>query len=167
MRWIKEKFSGYLGRVVRLISLMEVRKDSLRNLLKRYGLRYSAPSASILQLFREAPRHVSAESLYLELKRRGGHLSLSTVYLNLSVLSDAGLLRKFKGVSGETIYDSNLQPHDHLLCERSGEVVDLPEIEINGVPLGRYLKERIEKETGWQVREPRLEFRGLAPEKRS
>jgi Fur family peroxide stress response transcriptional regulator len=146
---------------------MDTKADSLRKLLKRYGLRYSAPRASILRLFREAPRHVSAEGLYFELKHRGGNLSLSTVYLNLSVLSEAGLLRKFKGVSGETIYDSNLQPHDHLLCERSGEVVDLQEIEINGVPLGRYLKERIEEETGWQVSEPQLEFRGVAPRNKS
>ncbi len=146
---------------------MVTQKDSLRNLLRRYGLRYSAPRARILQLFQESHRHISAESLYLELKNRGGDLSLSTVYLNLGVLSEAGLLRKFKGVSGETIYDSNLQPHDHLLCEQSGEVVDLPEIEIDGVPLGRYLKERIEKETGWEVREPRLEFRGVAPDTRS
>lgn len=146
---------------------METSVESLRSLLKCHGLRYSSPRASLLALFRERPRHISAEGVYLELKRRGGDLSLSTVYLNLGVLCEAGLLRRFKGVSGETIYDSNVRPHDHLLCERSGEVADLPGIEIDGVPLSRYLKERIEEETGWEVHEPRLEFRGVSPRARS
>ncbi len=137
--------------------------ESLRRVLKDRGLRYSAPRATILQFFLETPRHLSAEDLYLELKDRGDSLSISSIYLNLNVFSEAGLIRTFKGLAGETIYCSQTRPHDHLICQETGEVLDIPQIEVDGVPLGRYLKAKIEMLTGWQVNEPRLEFRVVSP----
>jgi Fe2+ or Zn2+ uptake regulation protein len=135
----------------------------IRNLLKDSGLRYSRPRASILTFFREADYHISAEDLYLTLKRRGENLSLSTVYLNLATLTEAGLIRQFNGVAGEALYDSNVAPHYHLICKETGEVMDVPLPMIDGVPLTRYLKERFEKLTGWEIEEPTLELRGVSP----
>lgn len=138
--------------------------ESVRTLLKRQGLRYSRPREAILEVFREGRSHLSAENLHQTLKERGEDVSLSTVYLNLNVLKDAGLVREFRGVAGESLYDHNVTPHHHLICRRTGEVVDVPTIEIEGVPLGRYLKEKIERETGWRVDEPNFELRGVSPE---
>ncbi len=138
-------------------------KSSIRKLLKDYGLRYSRPRASILSFFREADYHISAEDLHLTLKRRGEKLSLSTVYLNLSVLTEAGLIRQLSGLAGEALYDSNVKPHYHLICKETGEVVDVPLPMIDGVPLPRYLKECIQEATGWQIDEPSLELRGVSP----
>lgn len=136
---------------------------SIRDLLKERGLRYSKPREAILRLFEEKPRHLSAEGVYLLLQGQGEKLSLSTVYLNLGVLTGAGLLREFRGVGGESLYDHNVAPHYHLICGETGEVLDVPSLEVDGVPLARFLKERIEEATGWQVDEPRLELRGRSP----
>ena len=136
-----------------------------RALLKAHGLRYSAPRAAILAYLRERNMHVSAESLHRILTDRGEDLSLSTLYLNLGVLRDAGLLRELRGVRGEAIYDSNTHdPHYHLICKRSGQVVDVPAIDIDGVPLGKFLKEQIEAATGWVVEEPEISLRGESPD---
>lgn len=135
----------------------------LRDVLKQYGLRYSRPREVILGYLLERDRHVSAESLYVDLKSRGEDLSLSTVYLNLAALSDAGLVRGFKGASGQSLYDSNVTPHYHVVCRETGEVLDMPAPMIDGKPLGRYLKEQIEATTGWVVDEPRLSFSGVSP----
>ena len=139
----------------------------VRSLLRTHGLRYSQPREAILEFFLAANRHVSAEGLYQALKERGEDLSLSTVYLNLGVLRDVGLLREFVGTGGESLYDSNVEPHYHLICTETGEVLDVPALEIDGVPLARFLKEKIEAATGWTVEEPRFDLRGRAPEPRT
>lgn len=135
----------------------------VRDLLRDHGLRYSRPREAILEFFRQGDRHVSAEGLHLALKGRGEDLSLSTVYLNLNVLREAGLIREFVGTQGESLYDSNVDPHYHLICRETGEVLDVPTLEVDGVPLGRYLKERVEALTGWQVEEPSFDLRGRSP----
>ncbi|HEX7005420.1 MAG TPA: Fur family transcriptional regulator [Trueperaceae bacterium] len=136
----------------------------MRALLRRHGLRYSRPREAIMEIFRDGSSHISAESLHCSLKERGEDVSLSTVYLNLNVLRDAGLVQEFRGVGGESLYDHNVSPHYHLICRETGRVVDVPAIEIEGVPLGRFLKERIEQETGWTIDEPRFDLRGVSPQ---
>ena len=136
----------------------------VRDLLKQHGLRFSRPRAAILAFFLEEDRHVSAEAVHRSVSARGESLSLSTVYLNLAVLCEAGLLRELRGLEGVSLYDSNVDPHAHLVCTVSGRVVDVPDLEISGVPLARYLREKIEAATGWQVEEPRLSFKGVSPE---
>lgn len=134
-----------------------------RDVLKEYGLRYSRPRELILSFLLEEDRHVSAESLYLDLKQRGEDLSLSTVYLNLSALAGAGLVREFRGPAGQALYDSNVSTHYHVVCPATGEVRDVPAPLIDGVPLSRYLKEHVERHTGWVVDEPRFSLTGRPP----
>jgi Fur family transcriptional regulator, peroxide stress response regulator len=137
--------------------------DGVREVLRDHGLRYSRPREVILRYLFERDRHVSAEGLYGALRRQGEDLSLSTVYLNLGVLARAGLLREFVGAGGEALYDSNVSHHYHLICRATGEVRDVPAPVIEGKSLGAFLQEYVERVTGWQVEEPRVTLRGLAP----
>lgn len=137
---------------------------NIRQLLRDRGLRYSRPREAILEFFGQVGGHVSAEDLHQTLKSRGEDVSLSTVYLNLGVLREAGLIMEFSGAAGESIYDGNVTPHYHLICSETGEIHDVPEIEINGEPVSRYLQRRIEEETGWIIDEPSLGLRGYRPE---
>jgi len=135
-------------------------ESAVREVLRDRGLRYSRPRESILAFMAEAPRHVSAESLYQALRDRGEDLSLSTVYLNLGVLVEAGLLREFKGSHGESLYDASVEPHYHLICRETGEVVDVPMPTIDGVALPTFLKAYVERLTGWEVDEAHLSLQG-------
>ncbi len=134
--------------------------EQVREVLRACGLRYSRPREAILAYMGGGGRHESAESLYQALRDRGEDLSLSTVYLNLGVLVGAGLLREFVGTRGESLYDGNVEPHYHLICGDTGEVVDVPPPTIEGRPLGAFLKAYVERVTGWQVEEARLSLRG-------
>lgn len=140
-----------------------VRRD-VRELLREHGLRYSRPREAILAFFTEQDRHVSAEDLHVALRERGENLSLSTVYLNLNVLGSAGVVREFQGAEGQKLYDSNVSPHYHLICEQTGRVLDVPAPTIGGVPLGKFLKQKIEEATGWEVEEPQVQLRGRSPD---
>ena len=134
--------------------------EQVREVLRACGLRYSRPREAILVYMGGGGRHESAESLYQALRDGGEDLSLSTVYLNLGVLVGAGLLREFVGARGESLYDGNVEPHYHLICGDTGEVVDVPSPTIEGRSLGAFLKSYVERVTGWQVEEARLSLRG-------
>lgn len=140
---------------------MSKKPEQTRDLLHSFGLRYSKPRDIILDYFQEKDRHTSADNLFADLKQRGHNFSLSTVYLNLSVLKNAGLIRELRGLAGEAIFDSNLSPHNHLVCEHCGEVMDVPIFTIEGEMPSHLLKEHAERATGWKVKEPALELRGL------
>ncbi len=135
----------------------------IRQVLQSYGLRYSQPREVIVTYFKEKNRHTNAEQLYQDLKNRGHNLSLSTVYLNLNVLKDAGLVREIRGKSGEAIFDSNLSDHHHLICEQCGSVTDLPILSIQGQTPINMLKSHAEKASGWSINEPNLELKGRCP----
>jgi Fe2+ or Zn2+ uptake regulation protein len=138
--------------------------EKLREVLQSHGLRYSRPRETILSFFGERDMHVSAEDLYLELKKRGENLSLSTVYLNLSVLKQAGLVREFGGLGGEALYDSNVGPHHHLICTACGAVRDVPEVTFTETTLTELLKTHAQDSSGWQIGEPNIDLHGLCPD---
>ena len=140
---------------------------NLRETLQTHGLRYSRPREVILSYFGERDVHVSAEEVHHALRDRGENLSLSTVYLNLSVLKTAGLVREFSGVGGEALYDSNVGPHHHLICTGCGKVLDLPEVEIAETTLSSLLKSQATSVSGWQVDEPSIGLQGICPECRN
>lgn len=135
----------------------------VREVLRARGLRYSRPRRVILGYLSEQDRHVSAEALYLALKQRGEELSLSTVYLNLGVLAEAGLVREFSGTTGEALYDSNPSEHYHVICAETGEVRDVTPPLIDGQSLGSFLRSYVERQTGWQIDEPHVTLRGRSP----
>ena len=112
--------------------------------------------------FRESAKHVSAETLYSDLKQRGHQLSLSTVYLNLRVLRDAEIVREFQGIGGEALYDSNVSKHYHLICRVCECVSDLPAaVSVGETP--EQFKSRAEAASGWELEEPNLSLYGLCP----
>ena len=139
---------------------------NLRELLHEHGLRYSRAREQILRTF-QGPDcgHLSAEELHRRLRDTGEDISLSTVYLNLAVLRDAGLLREFKGASGQSVFDVNAQPHYHLICTETGAIHDLPAIDVDGVPLTVFLREEIRRRTGWDIEEPTISLRGRRPDR--
>jgi len=139
------------------------RVRSVRETLRRHGLRYSRPREALMAFMLEERRHINAEALQQALRDRGEEMSLSTVYLNLGVLVEVGLLREFKGAQGESVYDATTEPHDHLICKETGEVIDVPLPTIDGDLLPLYLKRYVEQVTGWQVDEVRLSLLGRPP----
>jgi Fur family peroxide stress response transcriptional regulator len=137
-------------------------QEIYRSRLKEVGLRHTLPRERILAYLDRKNVHPTPEELFQGLKKEGYAIGLSTVYLNLQVLRDAGLLWELKDQRGNTRYDGFSKPHHHLICTRCANiedilVKDLPEF--NPEPL----KPLVEQRTGWRIDEVRLEFRGICP----
>ena len=87
------------------------------------GKRYSRQRELIYEAVRGSKEHPTAEMVYQWLKPDNPNLSLGTVYRNLNLLSQEGLLRRMP-FSVER-YDAHTTPHCHLVCEGCGRVYDL------------------------------------------
>lgn len=87
------------------------------------GKRYSRQRELIYHAVKESYEHPTADMVYHQLKPSNPDLSLGTVYRNLNLLSQEGLLRRMAFPVER--YDGNLDPHPHLRCNQCGKVYDL------------------------------------------
>lgn len=69
--------------------------------------------------------HPTAETVYMGIREQYPHISLATVYRNLALLSDMGEIQKISTGNGPDRFDGNAAPHNHFLCDRCGNVMDL------------------------------------------
>lgn len=68
--------------------------------------------------------HPTADMVYSHVREEFPHISLGTVYRNLSLLSELGEIRKIS-CNGPDRFDANTMPHYHFTCSCCGSVTDL------------------------------------------
>ena len=97
------------------------------NLLRQRGMRPTRQRVAIARLlFDGVDRHVTAESLAEQIRDLGIKLSLATVYNTLHQFTDVGLLKKVRGLSDVTWFDTNVNSHHHFFDTESGALTDIP-----------------------------------------
>lgn len=87
------------------------------------GKRYSRQRELIYQAVMGSREHPTAEMVYQWLKPANPNLSLGTVYRNLNLLAEEGVLIRMPFPVER--YDAVTAPHSHLRCESCGRVMDL------------------------------------------
>ena len=85
----------------------------------------SKKRVAILEALEAVKEHPTAEMLYNALKPKIPELSLGTVYRNLSVLAQEGMLVSVAHVDGQERYDARTDPHAHFVCKNCNRVIDV------------------------------------------
>ena len=77
----------------------------------------------------DLPGFCSAQEIHAELRRKGEHVGLATVYRHLQVLSEDGRVDAIRDSSGETLYRKCRSDahHHHLTCRNCGQSVEVEE----------------------------------------
>ena len=88
-------------------------------------MKYSKQRELIFQAVREYPCHPSADEIYSKLKQTQPSLSLGTVYRNLNLLSEQGLIAKIRVPNGSDRFDGEIKKHYHMLCSECGRLFDV------------------------------------------
>jgi Fur family transcriptional regulator, peroxide stress response regulator len=109
----------------------------------------------LLEILRGTTTHPSADWLYQELKEEFPHLSMGTVYRNLAILVEQGLITKIDFGSTFDRYDANTDEHYHFICKKCGTINDID------LPIGNIVSELTDQLEGYQVTHHRIEFYGL------
>ena len=81
---------------------------------------------TILDHLRTSHDHPTAAEIYGSVRARLPRISLGTVYRNLDVLHEDGMIHKIENAGADTRYDGRLEPHDHVRCTRCGALRDMP-----------------------------------------
>ncbi len=84
----------------------------------------------ILDILSKTNSHPTANWIYDRLKQDFPSLSLGTVYRNLGILEEQGLLKKLRSGSTFDRYDANTYPHAHFYCTECGSIYDMRDIEM-------------------------------------
>ncbi len=101
---------------------------------------------AILECLRSTTSHPSAEWVFEQLKPQIPDLSLGTVYRNLALFKEQGLIISVGHVGGVERFDANTQPHVHFICQNCESVIDLM-----GLEIPELLSQKAENTCGGQV----------------
>jgi len=137
------------------------------SILTSTGGRLTKERLSLLRTVCNIDNHFHPYHVLDLLNAQGYTLSLTTVYRNLALLVQAGIIRRASiqedagtgGVWYEHIWDH--EHHDHLVCSHCGMKVEFsyPAIEV--------LQEAVAKEHGFILESHHLELIGLCPDCRN
>ncbi len=93
--------------------------------LKENGLKVTPQRLEILRYLDTHRTHPTAEGIYTDLKKQNPSLSKTTIYNNLQLLGERGLVHKLTISGSELRFDGDISPHHHFLCKVCGKVFDI------------------------------------------
>lgn len=95
-------------------------------ILRRSGLRVTAPRKAVLDVLRSSGEHPTADLVEQAVNRRYPRVSRASVYNVLRSLKRAGLVAELVLDDAVARYDVNLGPHHHFVCRKCRCVEDVP-----------------------------------------
>ncbi len=121
----------------------------------KHTRRNSRQRERILALLQGTEIHPTADWIYAQLKPEFPHLSLGTVYRNLAILTDQGLVKKIQSGSTYDRFEARVNHHYHLICTRCDTISDL------ALPIYEEINQRAGQMTDFHIQEHRIDFYGL------
>ncbi|MBR2896365.1 MAG: transcriptional repressor [Oscillospiraceae bacterium] len=114
---------------------------------------------AILNCLRSTNTHPTAEWVYAQLKAEYPDISLGTVYRNLALFKEQGLVISVGTVNGAERFDADTEPHVHFICHRCNSVHDLP-----GMIVPESLTSEVDRYIGGRTESCSLSFTGTCRE---
>ncbi len=122
------------------------------------GQRYSRQREEILRVVQTTGTHPTADWVYEQVRKTLPHISLGTVYRNLNLLADEGLIQRVILDDGVVRFDGNTNDHHHFICTKTGKIYDVI------LPLGDELLAKFNAEMskphGFKATHFKIEFYG-------
>ncbi len=100
--------------------------------------------------------HLNIDMLYSEVKSVYPNVSLATVYKNLSIMTQNGLLTEVKIPETKSVFEVTKEPHLHLHCRLCDEVSDIM-IDISGI------EKSAEEKSGYRIESTSTVMHGVCP----
>ena len=135
--------------------IMRPSHEQFRQLAAKYGLSVTHQRQVVYEAVVAAHGHYSPEDIYATVRRSIPSISLATVYNNLRLFIECGMLREVSPHASTLRVDGNLKPHHHLVCSRCKSVQDIEGEFIDLKRLSRQLPD------GFDLTQPLIEVFGL------
>jgi Fur family ferric uptake transcriptional regulator len=109
----------------------------------------------ILEELAKVTSHPTANEVYDMVRKRLPRIGLGTVYRNLELMADQGLIMKLEVGGTQKRFDATTQLHYHIRCSDCGKVDDI-ELEVQS-----RINQLAAAATDYQILGHRIEFSGL------
>ena len=117
--------------------------------------RKSRQREQILRTLRGIQSHPTADEIYSIVREVIPNISLGTVYRNLNVLIEQGLIQRLTFDSDVDRFDATIRPHYHCICEKCGMVEDF-EADIQSD-----IHQKVQQNSTFKILRHRIDFFGI------
>jgi Fur family peroxide stress response transcriptional regulator len=136
---------------------MQSRFEHALDKLKLFGVRMTPQRYAILEYMVDAMNHPTADDIYKALEHRFPNMSVATIYNNLKLFVEAGLVKELTYGDDSSRYDANVSDHYHVICTKCSTIVDFDH------PRLEHIEEQAMAKTGFIINGHRMELYGLCP----
>lgn len=126
--------------------------------LKKSGVRITPQRHAVLEYLLTSMSHPTADEIYKALEEKYPNMSVATVYNNLRILREIGLIKELTYGDDSSRFDSNMNDHYHIICEDCGKIVDFH------YPTLDEIESLAEKVSGFNISHHRMELYGKCEE---
>ncbi|MFT5701198.1 MAG: Fur family ferric uptake transcriptional regulator [Desulforhopalus sp.] len=89
------------------------------------NMRLTTQRQIILEELGKVTSHPTANQVYDMVRKRLPRIGLGTVYRNLELMADSGVILKLEVGGTQKRFDATVQPHYHIRCSLCGKVDDV------------------------------------------
>jgi Fur family transcriptional regulator, ferric uptake regulator len=116
-----KRANGTLGRV------SDERADRILTALRSTGGRVTPARRALVDALLGSSGHVTADDLADAVQRSHPDVHQSTIYRTLDALEELGIVDHVHLGHGRAVYHLADDPHQHLVCEACGHVIEVPD----------------------------------------
>ncbi len=142
---------------------IEIDYDVLKEDLKKKGYKLTPQRRAIVDTIVDSEgKHLTAEEIYDEVKKRCPEIGLATVYRTILLLEEIGIVSRLHLNDGcsryELVHSDERHRHHHLICNECNSVIEVED------DLLDELEESIEKNYGFKIMDHSVKFYGICKE---
>ncbi len=119
------------------------------------NMRLTTQRQIILEELGKVTSHPTANEVYDMVRRRLPRIGLGTVYRNLELMADIGIILKLEVGGTQKRFDATVEPHYHIRCSSCGKVNDAH------MPIQEQINEMAEKASNYKILGHHIEFSGI------
>jgi Fur family peroxide stress response transcriptional regulator len=105
-----------------------------RELCAAHGLTATHQRQVLYEVMQTMPGHPSPEEVYARVKKRIPAISLATVYKNIHLFIESGVLKEVSLHHGSLRVEMNSHVHHHMVCSHCKSITDIEEKDLGVLP---------------------------------
>ncbi|MFP4473214.1 MAG: Fur family transcriptional regulator [Candidatus Omnitrophota bacterium] len=130
------------------------------------GYRMTKPRGAILDVLNRTTEHLSAEDVYLSVYKFYPNIGLTTVYRNLELLVEMGVVVKFQFDHGKAKYEladehSKKGHHHHLVCRKCAKIIDYSDFMEDEMKFLKSVEKGLSKKYDFEIHDHIIQFHGM------
>jgi len=119
------------------------------------NMRLTTQRQIILEELGKVTSHPTANEVYDMVRKRLPRIGLGTVYRNLELMAESGIILKLEVGGSQKRFDATTESHYHIRCSRCDKVDDID------IPVQYHINDAAGRACNYQILGHHIEFSGI------